>query len=107
MPVVGLVTRVFCVPLFFAGLLAVAVALIETGAPTWVLPILLVVALTVSALAERLAPYEPVWNQSHGDIGVAGQADYPRSYFDQLIEPFRRPTSLTPPDRGLRTTPED
>lgn len=106
MPVVRLVTRVFCVPMFFAGFLAVAVALIGTGALTWVLPILLV-ALTVSALAERLAPYEPVWNPSHGDICVAGQPDYPRSYFDQLIEPFRRPTSLKPPDHGLRTAPED
>jgi sterol desaturase/sphingolipid hydroxylase (fatty acid hydroxylase superfamily) len=67
MPIVRSIIRVFYAPAFFVGFLSVAIALVGGGAPAWVLPILLALALAVSALAERLAPYEPVWNQSHGD----------------------------------------
>lgn len=37
-------------------------------APAWLLP-LLGAAILVSLLAERLMPFEPDWNRSHGDVG--------------------------------------
>lgn len=37
-------------------------------APSWLLP-LLVAAILTSLFAERLLPFEPDWNRSHGDVG--------------------------------------
>lgn len=63
------VIRLTYAPAFFAGFLWSAVTLAERDAPLWGLPILLGIALAVSLMAERLAPYERVWNRSHGDAG--------------------------------------
>lgn len=63
------VIRLTYAPAFFVGFLWSAVTLAEHEAPLWGLPILLGMALAVSFMAERLAPYEQVWNRSHGDKG--------------------------------------
>ena len=67
MPLIRFVVRLAYAPAFFVGFLWSAVTLAELGAPLWGLPILLGMALALSLLAERLAPYERVWNRSHGD----------------------------------------
>jgi len=69
MPLARFLVRLGYAPVFFAGFLGAAVTLAERGAPPWSLPILLGLALAVSFAAERLAPYEPVWNQPRGDAG--------------------------------------
>ncbi len=66
---IRLVIRLGYAPLFFVGFLWAALTLAEQGAPLWGLPVLLGIALAVSAVAERLTPYERVWNRSHGDNG--------------------------------------
>lgn len=67
MPLIRFVIRLIYAPVFFGGFLWSAVTLAGQGAPLLGLPILLGMALAVSFTAERLAPYEPVWNRSHRD----------------------------------------
>ncbi len=67
MSLIRFVVRLSYAPLFFGGFLWAAIPLAEQGAPLWGLPVLLGIALAVSSVAERLAPYERVWNRSHGD----------------------------------------
>lgn len=69
MPLIRVLIRVAYAPVFFVGFLWSAVILDERGAPPWGLPILLVMALAVSFMAERVVPYERAWNRSHGDDG--------------------------------------
>ncbi len=52
-------------PLFFLGFLAAGLAV---HSPVLLAP-LLGAAILASLAAERLAPYEPQWNRSHGDAG--------------------------------------
>lgn len=54
-------------PTFFLGFLAAALTLVGTGGSLLWLPALLVVAIFASYLAERIAPYEPVWNKPDQD----------------------------------------
>lgn len=53
-------------PAFWLGFIGAALVLQPVVGPI-VLPALLVTAIGVSSLAERLLPYESVWNRSHGD----------------------------------------
>ncbi len=54
-------------PLFFFTYAGAAAWLLGSGqSPWWLLP-LLVAAIGTSCLAERILPYEPVWNRDHGD----------------------------------------
>ena len=69
MPLIRIIIRVAYAPVFFVGFLWSAVTLAEKGAPLWGLPILLVMALAISFVAERVAPYERAWNRSDGDNG--------------------------------------
>lgn len=69
MSLIRFITRFGYAPLFFVGFIWSALTLAEQGAPLWALPVLLGFALAASAVAERLAPYEPVWNRSLGDNG--------------------------------------
>ncbi len=69
MPLIRSIIRLGYAPAFFVGFLWSAVTLAEQGVPPWGLPILLGAALAVSFMAERLVPYEQVWNRSHGDSG--------------------------------------
>lgn len=57
-------------PIFFLGFIGAALALVAQGAPKWILPLLLLVAIAVSFWAERVAPYEPAWNKDKGDAGT-------------------------------------
>ncbi|WP_029416442.1 sterol desaturase family protein, partial [Brevundimonas bacteroides] len=61
------VIRLAYAPCFFVGFLWAAMSAVQTGQPPWVLPLLLGLALGVSFAMERLAPYEPIWNEPHGD----------------------------------------
>lgn len=54
-------------PLFFILFVGTAVLLVESGAPKWVLPCLFLVAIAVSFISERIAPYEPAWNEDKHD----------------------------------------
>lgn len=44
-----------------------AIWLVGAGRPHWLLAPLLLIAIGSSFLAERIAPYEPVWNENRGD----------------------------------------
>lgn len=57
-------------PFFFLGFIGAALALVAQGVPKWVLPLLLLAAIAVSFLAERIAPYESAWNKDKGDAGT-------------------------------------
>lgn len=61
--------RLAYAPAMLLGFIGGAIWLVATGRPPWLLAPLLVVAILVSFLAERLAPYEPEWNEDHGDSG--------------------------------------
>lgn len=56
-------------PAMLMGFIGGAIWLVATGRPHWVLAPLLVVAILLSFLAERAAPYEPDWNRDQGDSG--------------------------------------
>lgn len=54
-------------PLFFFTFIGTAVTLASLDAsPAWLLPLLLL-AIAVSTLCERLWPYRPAWNQARND----------------------------------------
>lgn len=59
--------RVLYAPAYFLGFVGGAAAIISSGASLFWLGTLLVVAIATSLLAERVAPYEVLWNQSHSD----------------------------------------
>lgn len=59
--------RVAYAPAMLTGFIGGAIWLIATGRPPWVLAPLLGVAIVLSFLAERAAPYEPEWNRDQGD----------------------------------------
>ena len=54
-------------PTFFLGFLAAALNVAGTGKSLLWLPALVVAAILASCLAERIAPYEPVWNKPDKD----------------------------------------
>lgn len=56
-------------PAMLMGFIGGAIWLVATGRPHWVLAPLLLVAILLSFLAERAAPYEPDWNRDQGDSG--------------------------------------
>lgn len=56
-------------PAMLTGFIGGAIWLVATGRPHWVLAPLLLVAILLSFLAERVAPYEPDWNRDQGDGG--------------------------------------
>ncbi|MEO4049091.1 sterol desaturase family protein [Pseudomonas sp. CAU 1711] len=60
--------RILYAPLFCFGLIGLATWLVgyRQLSPLWLLA-LLPVAILLSLLAERLAPYQPSWNRPHGD----------------------------------------
>jgi sterol desaturase/sphingolipid hydroxylase (fatty acid hydroxylase superfamily) len=60
-------TKYLYAPLFFLGFIGIAIAIVEAGGPRWWLPGLLLVAIAVSFVAERIAPYEPAWNNDKRD----------------------------------------
>jgi len=55
-------------PIFFLGFNAIAVQVVASGASRYWLAPLLLAAIAASFLAERIAPYEAVWNRSRGDV---------------------------------------
>lgn len=67
MQIVLRLSRVAYVPVFFAGFVGAALAASGGGAPPAALAALLAGAIGVSLAVERLAPYEPAWNRTHGD----------------------------------------
>jgi sterol desaturase/sphingolipid hydroxylase (fatty acid hydroxylase superfamily) len=56
-------------PAFFLGFIGAAVAIVASGQSKWLLVPLLLKAIATAFLAERLLPYEPVWNRDRGDTG--------------------------------------
>lgn len=61
--------RILYAPLFCFGLIGLATWLVgyQHHSPLWLLPLLLI-AILMSQLAERLAPYQRDWNRPHGDV---------------------------------------
>lgn len=59
--------RLAYAPAMLLGFIGGAIWLVATGRPAWVLAPLLMVAILLSFLAERAAPYEPEWNRDQGD----------------------------------------
>lgn len=54
-------------PLFVFIFVGSAVLLVGRGAPIWMLPLLLILAIGISFIAERILPYEHEWNSDHRD----------------------------------------
>src|SRR5262245_28394399 len=65
------ILRVGYAPVFFVGFLAAALVLSDGGTRPLPLAGLLAAAILVSALVERILPYEPRFNASHGDRDLA------------------------------------
>lgn len=61
--------RYFAWPLLMFGFGGAAIALAGRGAGLPTLLLLLLVAILYSFAIERLIPYQPRWNRSHGDAG--------------------------------------
>lgn len=60
--------RIIYAPLYFLGFVGGAALLVASGASPLLLVALLLVAIAASLMAERIAPFEPAWNRSHGDV---------------------------------------
>ncbi|NBW75767.1 MAG: sterol desaturase family protein [Sphingomonadaceae bacterium] len=59
--------RALYAPAYFIAFVGAAAMLVSTGgSPVWLIA-LLALAIVTSLVAERVAPFEPVWNRSHGD----------------------------------------
>ena len=59
--------RTLYAPIYFLFFVAGAAMLVSTGtSPLWLIG-LLIAAIAASLIAERIAPFEAEWNQSHGD----------------------------------------
>lgn len=59
--------RTLYAPVYFLFFVAGAAMLVSTGtSPLWLIG-LLIAAIAASLIAERIAPFEAEWNQSHGD----------------------------------------
>jgi sterol desaturase/sphingolipid hydroxylase (fatty acid hydroxylase superfamily) len=56
-------------PVMLIGFNGAAIALIAAGASHLLLLALLVAAISLSFVVERLIPYEPSWNNGHEDVG--------------------------------------
>jgi sterol desaturase/sphingolipid hydroxylase (fatty acid hydroxylase superfamily) len=54
-------------PIFFGGFAVAALTLVQMGAGLFWLPVLVVLAIALSLIAESFAPYEPLWNKSLKD----------------------------------------
>jgi len=63
-----LFARYAYVPFMMVGLVGLALCLIANGAPVWITGSLAVIAVGLTFLMERIAPYEQTWNGSHGDV---------------------------------------
>lgn len=59
--------RYFYAPVFFAGFIGTAVWLVDNKLPSWWLIPMLVAAIGVSFLFEKMLPYEKLWNHNKGD----------------------------------------
>ena len=62
-------TRLAYAPLVLLGINGVGLVMIDRGAPGAVVLGLLAAVVALSFLAEWLAPYQPAWNRSLGDLG--------------------------------------
>jgi sterol desaturase/sphingolipid hydroxylase (fatty acid hydroxylase superfamily) len=60
-------TKYLYAPVFFLGFIGIALAIVEAGGPKWWLPVLLLIAIVLSFVAERIAPYERAWNSDKHD----------------------------------------
>lgn len=69
MPLFRHIIRHAFAPAFFLGFIGSAVLLVQGGLSKLMLMPLLVAAIAIAFAAERIAPYEPVWNQDRGDLG--------------------------------------
>lgn len=67
MTLIRVLVRYSYAPAFFFGLLGAGVAVVASGAPKPWLVVLLLAAIVISLVAERILPYEPAWNQDRGD----------------------------------------
>jgi len=61
------VVRFLFAPLYFFGFISISVLIVESDSDLFWLAFLLVIAVFISFFAEKLVPYEPVWNRSKGD----------------------------------------
>ena len=59
--------RYLYAPAFFFGFIGLALYLVGEGVSLIALPALLPLAILLAFVAERLWPYRPGWNESHGD----------------------------------------
>jgi sterol desaturase/sphingolipid hydroxylase (fatty acid hydroxylase superfamily) len=61
--------RILAYPIVLGGCAAALIALATLGVPYWpTFPLIVAAGLTGVAVLERVLPYEPAWNRSHGDL---------------------------------------
>ncbi len=63
--------RTLAYPLIAGGLAIVLFTMASQGVVYWPLfPLVVIAGITIVALLERIAPFEPEWNRDHGDTRV-------------------------------------
>ena len=67
MHVLRFVLRFAYAPLLLVGVNGLAFYAISGGSAPWLLGALLLATIAISFAAERILPYNPGWNRSHGD----------------------------------------
>lgn len=61
--------QVLAYPTILGGAALALIALTTIGIGYWpTFPLIVIAALTAIALLERAVPFEPIWNQDHGDL---------------------------------------
>lgn len=67
MPILHFIIRWFFAPIFFIGFLWLGLNIFSTTGNKLLLPPLLLAAIAVSFIVERILPYEPAWNHPKND----------------------------------------
>ena len=93
MSLLRLFARNAYVPFMLIGINGCAVVCAANGVRLWQVGLLLVLAIAAALLMERVLPYEPGWNASHGDAGK----DATHGFRIRALEPRR--ACLAPADR--------
>lgn len=61
------ILRITYAPMFFVSFIGLALYSVQMGLPKWTLSFLLIAAILISFLAERILPYEREWNSDQKD----------------------------------------
>jgi sterol desaturase/sphingolipid hydroxylase (fatty acid hydroxylase superfamily) len=69
MSLLSIFARYGYVPFMLIGLNGLALYLVASGVPLWMIGALALIGLALAFVVEGVLPYEQVWNESRGDVG--------------------------------------